>query len=88
MHSDSDDLKCCRKVKYEDYYSDLEHNSLKFCRNCQTLLGNCSVCHTDSRFEIEVKTDNLTYEYSVAICNLCSEVSGFYHHWTNSKTRK
>ena len=52
MHSDSDDLKCCRKVKYEDYYSDLEHNSLKFCRNCQTLLGNCSVCHTDSRFEI------------------------------------
>jgi len=82
------DFDCCQDSDFEDYYSDLDHNPLKFCKNCKTLIGNCSSCSKDSTYAIEIKTDNLTFEYSIAICKLCNEVSGFYHHWTKSMGRK
>ena len=88
MHNGGEDFVCCGKVEFKDYFSDLDHDSLKFCGNCEALQGNCSACQTTSSFKIEVKTDNLTFEYSIARCNLCGEVSGFYHHWNRSRPTK
>ncbi len=88
MHNGYDDFVCCNKVEFKDHFSELDYDSLKFRVNCESLQGNCSACQTTSSFNVEVKSDNLTFEYSVARCNLCGKVSGFYHHWNRSMPNK
>jgi len=87
MFGISDDMECCGKVVIRDYFSDLDHIPLKFCENCKRLSGKCSKCSKDSTFNLEIKTDKITFEYSVAVCHSCNEVSGFYHHWNKSRPR-
>ena len=79
--------KCCVNSDFKDYFSDLDHSPLKFCENCEKLTGKCSKCSKDSTFSLEIKTDKISFEYSVAVCDLCNEVSGFYHHWNKSRPR-
>ena len=81
----NDDMVCCGKMVIQDYLSDLDHITLRFCENCERLSGKCSKCYKNSTFSLEIKTDKITFEYSVAICDLCNEVSGFYHHWNKSQ---
>ena len=78
---------CCENIKLDDYYSGLNHIPLKFCENCEIITGKCSKCSKYSTFNLQIKTDTITFEYSVAICDLCNEVSGFYHHWNKSRPR-
>ena len=87
MFGSNDDMECCEKMVIEDYFSDLDDTPLKFCKNCERLTGKCSKCSKDSTFSLEIKTDKITFEYSVAVCDLCDEVSGFYHHWNKSRQR-
>ena len=77
MYGSNDDMECCGKMVIQDYFSDLDHSPLKFCENCERLTGKCSKCSKDSTFCLEIKTDKITFEYSVAVCDLCDESQDF-----------